>query len=989
MKVLMFPHATQIPATSGVGQVVHNYFRYLPQFGIELVDPKATSYDIRVSHAGSITDAEVAHNHGCYWTADYAASNAEYATNANVILALQNAKEITVPSSWVAENITRDMRFFPHIVPHGINWKEWQHNKPDDEYVIGYNKNRKGVDICNPSCADELARRSPDIDFINTFANTPLDNIALTGVVPHSQMKSIIQGCSVYVSTIKETGGIGILEAMASGKPILGFAEGAILDLIEHGVHGYLAQPGNMEDLNLGLHFCLEHRKILGQNARERACAFTWESVAEQVAGIYHKSTIIEPATCSIIIPTFNYADKVGGAITSAMQQDYPLLQHIVVVDDGSTDNDATAKVVAELAAQDSRISYIRQTNAGVAASRNTGIASVATKYVTCLDADDEIQHSFLSTLVPALEADPLLGMAYSSILIVSPGARRAPKSQWPGKDYNYDQQVLGKNQVPTCCVFRRKMWERLGGYRSRYCPAGAGAEDAEFWLRCGSIGFGGKKVTDDPLFIYAYGSGATTSSRYVEPNWLAWHPWAYDSTKHPFASLATPANSKPSHAVRQYDQPAISVIIPVGPSHEHLLVDALDSLEAQTYHNWEAIVINDTGSPLSLTGYPYVRLINTPGKRGPGYARNRGIEVARASIFLCLDADDFLQSTALAELMAAHVLHPSLWIYTDMYLWKIGGIMEEYHTEDWDVHTLWRKGVAPVTCLYLKSHWKAVGGYDETAGREDWDYHLRLANAGYCGIRLPRLLFTYRHDTGTRRNEDNIRSESARLKKIYSEEKLHEMCKGCGKKRVDLPKPTNYTIKEESDVTTGQWPLLEYIGIATSDMRFNGKTGRKYTFAANNYHRYSRIHPDDAPQLLRFPYFRQIQNVPTQAGSDKTLVASPAPVEAKIVEQIVPEPTPVPTPIPVTAPKPDMIEVVVPDIPIPDFDAVGHDYQTASPAELVDMAELTVSKIMSRDWTPDEIRSIYRQELASPTPRVTIERWAEKEIEKLTSDFT
>ena len=290
MKVLMFPHASHIPATSGVGQVVHNYFRYLPQFGIELVAPNATSYDIRVSHAGSITNADVAAIHGLYWSADYAASTEEYDINANVILAIQNAKEVTVPSSWVAENITRDMRFIPHIVPHGINWQEWQHDKPDDEYVIGYNKNRKGIDICNPSCADELARRSPDVKFVNTFAHSDAPtNIVLTGIVPHAQMKSIIQSCSVYVSTIKETGGIGILEAMASGKPILGFAEGAILDLIEHGVHGYLAQPGNMEDLNLGLHFCLEHRAMLGRNARDHARAFTWESVAEQVAGIYHQ----------------------------------------------------------------------------------------------------------------------------------------------------------------------------------------------------------------------------------------------------------------------------------------------------------------------------------------------------------------------------------------------------------------------------------------------------------------------------------------------------------------------------------------------------------------------------------------------------------------------------------------------------------------------------------------------------------------------------
>jgi len=141
---------------------------------------------------------------------------------------------------------------------------------------------------------------------------------------------------------------------------------------------------------------------------------------------------------------------------------------------------------------------------------------------------------------------------------------------------------------------------------------------------------------------------------------------------------------------------------------------------------------------------------------------------------------------------------------------------------------------------------------------------------------------------------------------------------------------------------------------------------------------------------LLRNSVLRQIESVPTQPGNDKTLVAAPAPVQTKVVERIVPPPapimpTPMPIPTPVAVPDPaDMIVVVEPDIPLPDFDTVGRDYQTASPAELVNMDGLTVKKITTKAWTPDEIRSIYRQELASTTPRVTIVRWAEKEIDKL-----
>ena len=37
-----------------------------------------------------------------------------------------------------------------------------------------------------------------------------------------------------------------------------------------------------------------------------------------------------------------------------------------------------------------------------------------------------------------------------------------------------------------------------------------------------------------------------------------------------------------------------ISIIIPVGPGHEGILEDALDSVEAQTLRQWECIVVLD-----------------------------------------------------------------------------------------------------------------------------------------------------------------------------------------------------------------------------------------------------------------------------------------------------------------------------------------------------------------------------------------------------------
>ena len=140
----------------------------------------------------------------------------------------------------------------------------------------------------------------------------------------------------------------------------------------------------------------------------------------------------------------------------------------------------------------------------------------------------------------------------------------------------------------------------------------------------------------------------------YKEVDWLDWHPWVKDA-KHPFFSLASPRSL--SHPARQYDEPVVSVIIPVGPGHENYLIDALDSLEAQTFRQWEAIVVNDSDEEIDdklKEAYPYVRWYWNGENLGAGSARNIGAEKARGPFLLFLDADDYLESSCLELMLEA-----------------------------------------------------------------------------------------------------------------------------------------------------------------------------------------------------------------------------------------------------------------------------------------------------------------------------------------------
>lgn len=864
IKVKMMPHLSEIEGQSnGIARVIEAYFKHLPKFDIELVSPDAATYDLVAAHAG-ITGPEcsIAHLHGLYWTSDYTASEWEWHVNARVIQACRNAKLITVPSAWVAEAFQRDMRLNPHIVPHGIDWQEWQHNEENRGYVL-WNKNRR-FDVCDNSILDVLVKRFQGVNFVSTMRTPSLDDksfkdwptnfkILETGEkTPHSEMRGYIQRMGVYLSVAKETFSIGNLEAMASGKPILGWDWGGNSFLVRHGVNGYLAKPNDIDDLCEGLDYCLKHQKVLGDNGRELAKLWTWESACEKVAGVYRLAMEEEKPTVSIIIPVYNKPkEQLSRAIESCLKQTYKP-KDIVIVNDGSINDEEIRHCVASFQTTD--ILYISQPNSGVAAARNNGIAHTHSKYIACLDADDWLEPTFLEVCVKALEQDRSLGIAYTSLRAFNSDGSNTI-SAWPGQ-FDPDKQLTyakKQNQCPTLNVFRRVAWERTGGYKSIYCPYGAGSEDAAFWSAITSIGFNAKKVTEEALFNYSAQGGLVHGNReYSEVDWLSMYPWAKDGL-HPFASVATP--KRWSHPVRQYDEPLISVIIPVGPGHEKEVENALDSLEMQTFRKWEAVLVTDfedKGSPYGWidrlkVAYPYVRNISTGGK-GAGFARNRGVEMARAPLIFFLDADDVLAQSDTLKLMLdawnaqeaviySDYLGKAQWDYEEAqkefkerllgYNHKQGTAIFRQQAANFDAELAQRQPERSSTnanmpyyhwCLVsvlLPKAWHIeIGGFDESmATWEDVDYHWRLARAGHCFYRVPEPLILYSYHKGHRReksavrDQDSLQQHKSMIQYITRkyEEIPVKMC-NCGSR-----KQATITAQAESSLSDTDFILIQF----------------------------------------------------------------------------------------------------------------------------------------------------------------------------------
>jgi glycosyltransferase involved in cell wall biosynthesis len=97
----------------------------------------------------------------------------------------------------------------------------------------------------------------------------------------------------------------------------------------------------------------------------------------------------------SVIIPAYNAAKFIGGAIESVFAQSVKDFE-IIVVDDGSTDG--TGKVVESYLC-DSRVRYLRQANRGLPGTRNAGATASTGEFLAFLDADDFFAPNALETM--------------------------------------------------------------------------------------------------------------------------------------------------------------------------------------------------------------------------------------------------------------------------------------------------------------------------------------------------------------------------------------------------------------------------------------------------------------------------------------------------------------------------------------------------------------------------------------------------------------
>ncbi|MEN8190054.1 MAG: glycosyltransferase [Thermodesulfobacteriota bacterium] len=193
-----------------------------------------------------------------------------------------------------------------------------------------------------------------------------------------------------------------------------------------------------------------------------------------------------------------------------------------------------------------------------------------------------------------------------------------------------------------------------------------------------------------------------------------------------------------------------VSVIIPCY-NQGHFLDEAVDSVLAQTFADFEIIVVNDGSTDSAtnelLSGYdrPKTRVLTTE-NCGLAQARNNGINEASGEYILPLDADDKIGPGYLEEAVSLLDGDPLVGIvYCRAQLF--GAVETEWHLPDFSEAEMMYDNVIFCSALFRRSDWADVGGYsgEMVYGWEDYDFWLSLLERGRLVRRIDEILFFYR----------------------------------------------------------------------------------------------------------------------------------------------------------------------------------------------------------------------------------------------------
>lgn len=205
--------------------------------------------------------------------------------------------------------------------------------------------------------------------------------------------------------------------------------------------------------------------------------------------------------------------------------------------------------------------------------------------------------------------------------------------------------------------------------------------------------------------------------------------------------------------------KPLVSIIVPCY-NQAQFIKQSLDSILAQTYQNWECIIVNDGSTDNSEDlildiikadiRFNYIKIPNS----GVCTARNTAILNSKGHYLFPLDSDDYIHPQCIEKCITIFINNPNIkLVHTEAQLFGDSSGLWNLPTHSYK--TMLQYNTIDNSSMYLRNDFDRVGGYRTNMinGLEDWDFWIALLEP-YCDdqvIKIPEPLFYYRINAASR----------------------------------------------------------------------------------------------------------------------------------------------------------------------------------------------------------------------------------------------
>jgi glycosyltransferase involved in cell wall biosynthesis/SAM-dependent methyltransferase/uncharacterized protein YbaR (Trm112 family) len=270
---------------------------------------------------------------------------------------------------------------------------------------------------------------------------------------------------------------------------------------------------------------------------------------------VLFESSDAPPSRVAVVMPVYNYATWIEGALDSVRRQSLRVLD-LVVVDDCSTDDsvELTRRWLERNGSRFNRAALLRnQRNSKLARTRNAGVAYADTELYFPLDPDNELLPNCLDKALAQLD-ETGAAFAYPTIELFGEAKGTTQYLDW-------DPSLLrGANYIDAMALVRRACWIAVGGY-SPLDPTGW--EDYDFWCKFVENGFYGTRITaiTARYRVHSRSMLSTTTDRPENKAKIV----AEITRRHPWLDIALTEGRNDLAAIREVDAPFAAKVSSAG----------------------------------------------------------------------------------------------------------------------------------------------------------------------------------------------------------------------------------------------------------------------------------------------------------------------------------------------------------------------------------------------------------------------------------------